>query len=186
MHRQLKNTLGWLCLGFYALALVDNCCHGVAGDSLWMCHIANLLLGLGLLLDRPRLVGVAILWTLLGCPLWLRELFLDPTILLSSYLAHLGGLAVALWALPRYRGRSFWLWAFALGVAVRALCGWLTPADLNVNVSHATRDGWETVFPDFWQYWIASSLAMGALLYLIERLLRYDRSDRSPSPEPNQ
>ena len=150
-----------------------------------MCHLANLLMGIGLLQHRPTLVGMSVLWSLLGAPLWIRELFLEPC-RPSSYLAHVVGLGVSLWALPGYRrSPSVWRQALALGVAVRALCWWVTPAALNVNVSHAMRDGWEQVFSAFWQYWLASTLAMGALLYVVDRVVRLgERHDRGSGKDP--
>ena len=43
-------------LGLFLLNLLDNCRRGVGWDSLWMCHLANLLMGL----RRPYLVSMGV------------------------------------------------------------------------------------------------------------------------------
>ncbi|MGE0489226.1 MAG: hypothetical protein AB7S38_08430 [Vulcanimicrobiota bacterium] len=158
-------------LGLFLLDFADNARRGVVWDSLWMCQLANLLMGLGVLLERPYVVRMGVLWIVAGTPLWLRELTLDPTIAPVSYLSHLGGLAFAIYWLRqgKQNGAPVWLEAWLFFVAVRLACGWLTPAALNINASHSARD---VVGLAFWQYWLVTTLVGAACLYLVDVGLR--------------
>ncbi len=161
-------------LALFLLELSDNARRGVIGDTLWMCHLANLLMGLGVLAPRPMWVRIGVLWMLAGTPLWLRELGLDPSIGPVSYLSHIGGVAFALFwlrqARPEELERPAWPRAWAFFLAVRLLCGALTPPALNVNASQQMRDGLETALGAFWQYWLLTSLAAIPCLWLVDRL----------------
>ena len=159
-------------LSLYLLELLDNARRGVVWDSLWICHLANLLMGIGALGGRPMLVRMGVLWMMAGTPLWVRELWVDPSIGPVSYLSHIGGLAFALlWlrrAAPEDLARPAWFQAWLFFVAVRALCRLITPDELNVNASRLMRDGFETVFTSYWPYWALSSLAAAAVLLALD------------------
>ena len=163
-------------LGLFLLDFADNLRRGVPWDSLWMCQLANLLMGLGVLFERSYVVRMGVLWIVAGTPLWLRELTLDPSIAPVSYLSHLGGLAFAIYWLRRGEEASAWLGAWLFFVVVRLGCGWLTPAALNVNASHSARD---VAGIAFWPYWLVTTLLCAACLYLVEVGLRALTSSRS-------
>lgn len=161
-------------LGLFLLELSDNARRGVVWDTLWMCHVANLMMALGALTRRPLVVRMGALWVAVGTPLWVRELGLDPSIAPVSYLSHLGGLAFALVWLRRaepdwLRGKA-WPGAWAIFLVVRLLSSWLTPAELNVNASQHMRDGFDTLLGSYWQYWLSSSLAALPCLWAVDRL----------------
>lgn len=161
-------------LALFLLELADNARRGVAWDTLWMCHVANLMMALGTLGRRPMLVRVGVLWALAGLPLWVRELSLDPTIAPVSYLSHLGGLAFALLWLRKAEPESLrgpaWPWAWGLFLLVRLFSGYLTPPELNVNASQRMRDGFEALLGAYWQYWVVSSLAALPCLWAVDRI----------------
>src|SRR5215467_3863911 len=82
------------------------------GHMLWMCNIGNLLLALGLFLEKPLVVRLASIWMIPGLILWFVYVVLAWGVFLTSALAHVGGLAVAMISLSRYRmDRTSWLWA---------------------------------------------------------------------------
>lgn len=129
---------------------------------LWMCNIGNLLLALGLLLNQPLLIRVAVFWLIPGLPLWVWFMALRGGWLLTSGFAHIGGLIVGLFALAHVRvDRHAWLYAIVWFLAVQQVCRLITPVELNVNLAHRIFSGWETVFSAYWQFWIASTLAVG-------------------------
>ena len=163
---------GLLPLGLYFLDLLDNLHRGVGADSLWMCQLANLLMGLGALLGRPYWISMGILWIIAGTPFWVREIGLDPSITASSYVAHLGGLGWALWRVRSSPRPAAWAGAWGFFVAVREACRRWTPVELNVNAAHQVRDGLEGVFADYWQYWLFTTLLCGGTLCLLDRFLK--------------
>src|ERR1044072_8014706 len=69
------------------------------GNLLWMCNIGNLLLAMGLFLEKPVVVRLAAIWTIPGLAIWILYVVLAWGVFLSSTLAHVGGVAVAVIAL---------------------------------------------------------------------------------------
>lgn len=156
-------------LSLFLIDALDNARRGVPWDSLWMCHLANLLMAVG----RPPLLGWGVLWIVAGTPLWLRELWLDPSISWTSALAHVGGLSYALWWLRTAElPRGTWKGALGFFLVVRQFCRWWTPLAANVNASQLARDGLEGFCPHFWQYWLVTSLLCGLCLAGLEQILR--------------
>jgi hypothetical protein len=164
--------LGLLPLGFFLANLAANFGEGHPGNSLWMCYLANLLLAAGLLLNRPEPIRPGAIWILPGIPLWLMDMISTGIVRPTGVLAHLGGAAVGIFALSRFRvGRRAWLHAFLLFLAVQQLCRWATPPDLNVNLAHGIYAGWEQMFTGYWSYWITTSVFMALALWITGRLL---------------
>ncbi len=80
---------------------------------LWMCNIGNLLLAMGLFLEKPVVVRLAAIWMIPGLFVWFIYVVLAWGVFLTSTLAHVGGLIVAMIALSKYRmDRTAWRWAF--------------------------------------------------------------------------
>jgi len=146
--------------------------RGRAADSLWMCHVSNLILAAGILTNRPRVIGLAVAWIVLGIPLWAFDLWRAGGTSLVSVLSHLGGLAVGLYALSLVR-ISFnpWLPALLLYLIVQQLCRWLTPAEMNVNLAHRAYEGWEGLPGGYGAYWLGLAAAAALALWGIGRLL---------------
>ncbi|HYE74192.1 MAG TPA: hypothetical protein VEF04_12720, partial [Blastocatellia bacterium] len=63
--------LGLLPLLFFILHAVYYFNHGGLPHLLWMCNIGNLILAIGMLMDIPMLVRVAVAWLLPGLGLWI-------------------------------------------------------------------------------------------------------------------
>jgi hypothetical protein len=146
------------------------------GHLLWMCNVGNLLLAAGLFLDQPVMIRAAFIWSLPGLLVWLRyvvsEWFLYPTLdwsaVTSGTLAHIGGLIVGLLALRRVRvDRLAWLYAFAWYLAIQLVSRLVTPAELNVNVSHQIYEGWQGLFVSYWKFWLVLTIAVAACLWLL-------------------
>jgi hypothetical protein len=92
---------------------------------------------------------------------------------LSSTLAHLGGFAVGIVVLRRVGmdARS-WLYAFIWYFVVQLLSRLVTPAAMNVNLSHHIQAGWEATFSSYWMFWLVLTFLVGVSLWLLGLLLQ--------------
>src|SRR5215213_3553020 len=142
------------------------------GHMLWMCNIGNLVLALGLFFEKPMLIRLAAIWMVPGLFLWFIYVVLAWGVFLTSTLAHVGGLIVALIALSRVRmDRTAWRWAFGWYLIVQLVSRFITPPALNVNVAHAVASGWERTFQSYWSFWLVLSAATAAGLWLSGMIL---------------
>jgi hypothetical protein len=181
-----RRILGILPLAFFCAQAIHYWQINELGHMLWMCNIGNLLLAIGLFTDEPRIIRVAVIWMLPGVVVWL--LFVVPTwgMLLSggfspvqlfgvfsSTLAHVGGFSVGIAILHKVRmdGRA-WLHAFIWYFVVQLLSRLVTPAAMNVNLSHRIQDGWETRFSSYWKFWLVLTLMVGLCLWVLGFLLK--------------
>ena len=136
------------------------------GHLFWMCNIGNLLMAIGLFLEKPLLVRVAAIWTIPGLFVWFVYVVLEWGIFLSSTLAHVGGLAVAAFVVRAYgMDRISWRYAFAWYVAVQIFSRFFTAANLNVNLAHRVQPGWEQTFPSYWLFWLTLAIATAVVLW---------------------
>ena len=149
------------------------------GHLLWMCNAGNLLLALGLFLEKPLVVRLAAIWMVPGLVVWFVYVVLAWGVFLTSTLAHVGGLVVAMFALSRYRmDRRSWLWAFGWYLVIQLCSRLVTPAALNVNLAHAIQPGWEQTFASYWFFWLTLTVATAVCLWLSGLLLRKLFPDR--------
>jgi hypothetical protein len=155
-------------LAYFAFVLE----RGKAADSLWMCHVSNLILAAGIVASRPRVIALAVAWIILGIPLWAFDMWRTGEAIPASVLSHLGGLAVGLYALSRVRiSYNPWLYALLVYLVVQQLCRWITPAELNVNLAHRVYEGWEGVPGGYSTYWLMLAAGAALALWGIGRLL---------------
>ena len=139
---------------------------------LWMCNIGNLLLAVGLFFNQPLLVRVAVIWLIPGLFVWFFYVALAWGLILSSTLAHVGGILVGIIAIKKVRmDRKAWLYALGWYLFIQLLSYLLTPPEMNVNVSHSVAPGWEQTFNAYWKFWLALTLPTALLLWLLGRLL---------------
>lgn len=160
-------ALGVAPLAFFILHARYHTGQGTAGHLLWVCTASNLLLSLGLLLGSPPLVRVAAVWLVAGLPLWAWDLVGQPAWPVSTFLTHLGGLAVGLAGLSRVRAaRRLWPWAFAWYAALQLAARLLTRPELNVNLAHGVYGFWGGLFDSYWKFSIFMGAVVAALLWL--------------------
>lgn len=142
------------------------------GHMLWMCNIGNLLLAVGLFFNQPLLIRVAVIWLIPGLFVWFFYVALAWGLILSSMLAHVGGILVGIIAIKKVRmDRRAWLYALGWYLLIQSLSYLLTPPEMNVNVSHSVAPGWEQTFKAYWKFWLALTLLTALLLWLLGRLL---------------
>jgi hypothetical protein len=137
-------------------------------NMLWMCNVGNLMLAAGLLLGSPRVIRLAVIWLVPGLPLWVFDAVLRGGLLFTSFLTHIGGLAVGLIAMRRVRADR-WTWLYGLGwyLLVQQASRLLTSEYWNVNVSHRVYPGYEKVVSQYWQFWLLTSAMVAVGLFVL-------------------
>jgi hypothetical protein len=184
--RKQFRLLGFLPLLFFLAQAIHYWQINQLGHMLWMCNIGNLLLALGIFFEQALLMRVAVIWSMPGLVVW--AFYVVPTwgLLLtgkmslsefygvvSSTLAHVGGLSIGILVLRKVRmNAGAWAFAFVWYLFVQLVSRLLTPVALNVNLSQRIQDGWETTFSSYWKFWLVLSAAVAACLWLLGLLLR--------------
>jgi len=165
--RTKLRLLGILPLIFFLAQGVHYWRRNELGHMLWMCNVGNLLLAMGLFLERPLVTRLAAIWMIPGLFIWIIYVVLPWSPFLSSTLAHVGGLAASMIALSRVRmDRTAWRWAFGWYLMVQLASRFVTPAELNVNLAHAVQPGWERAFGSYWTFWILLTVVTAVVLWL--------------------
>ena len=170
--RTRLRLLGLLPLFFFLAQGVHYWRSNELGHLLWMCNIGNLLLAMGLFLEKPVLVRLSAIWTVPGFVVWFLYVVLTWGLFLTSLLAHGGGIIVAMFALSKYRmDRTAWRWAFGWYLVIQLCSRFVTPPALNVNLAHAVQPGWERTFESYWTFWLTLTLVTMVVLWLTGLLL---------------
>lgn len=142
------------------------------GHMLWMCNVGNLLLAMGLFIEKPLVVRLSAIWMIPGLIVWFIYVVLAWGVFLTSTLAHVGGLIVAMFALTRYRmDRTAWRWSFGWYLMILLASRLVTPAELNVNLAHAIQPGWERAFGSYWAFLFTLIIVTVVVLWLSGLLL---------------
>jgi hypothetical protein len=197
-HRRL---LGILPLACFSAQAIHYWHINELGHMLWMCNIGNLLLAVGLFMEEAILIRVAVMWMVPGVVVWF--LYVVPTWgmlltgklsfgqlfgVLSSTLAHIGGISVGLVVLRRVGmdGRA-WFYAYIWYFVMQLLSRVLTPAAMNVNLSHRIQDGWEQMFSSYSRFWLLLTVLVGLGSWILGYLLKmlWPASEPSHSSEPS-
>ena len=176
----MLTALGILSCAFYAIHAGFHWSRGAPQDMLWVCHLAALLVGVGLIFRLPALNAMGVLILMVGCPLWLLSLLGGAELLPTSLLTHVGGLVIGLIGV-KYLGLSKGAW-WRAGIVVAALMGvsLLLSRESNVNVSHAPYSGWEVMYPWAGLYQVQLWLQWCLGLFAAEIVLRRVVSPSSP------
>ncbi len=161
--------LGLLPLAFFLARLIYFMDHGGTSQILWICHLSNLTLAIGLLFNRPIWVGISASWLTLAIPFWIIDVIGFGMEGLTSFATHAGGTVIALLALSKiYPPRRLWIYALAWHLFLQAVCRFFTPPELNINAAHAVYRGWERFFTDYFSYWSLMTVSAGMALYLLD------------------
>ncbi|HYV13645.1 MAG TPA: hypothetical protein VE980_22255 [Pyrinomonadaceae bacterium] len=165
--RTKLRLLGIFPLIFFVAQFVHYWKINELGNLLWMCNIGNLILAMGLFLEKPLVIRLSAIWMIPGLLVWILYVVLAWGVFFTSTLAHVGGLAVAMIALSRVRmDRGAWRWAFGWYLMVQLSSRFETLPALNVNLAHAVQPGWERTFPSYWMFWLALTLVTVVVLWL--------------------
>ena len=178
--------LGFFPLAFFMAQAIHYWQINQLGHMLWMCNIGNLLLALGLFLEQALLVRVAVMWMPPGLLVWFayvvptwgmlltgRFSYTELFGVVSSTLAHVGGFTVGMMALRKIKMDSkAWMYAFLWYFIVQLASRLLTPASMNVNLSHNIQAGWERTFSVYWKFWLVLTILVGIGSWILGMLLR--------------
>ena len=178
--------LGILPLAFFLAQAIHYWQINQLGHMLWMCNIGNLLLALGLFLEQALLVRVAVMWMVPGLLVWFayvvptwgmlltgRFSYTELLGVVSSTLAHVGGFTVGMVALRKIKMDSrAWVYAFLWYFIVQLASRLITPAAMNVNLSHNIQAGWEQTFSTYWKFWFVLTILVGIGSWILGLLLR--------------
>jgi len=165
-------------LGFAALAGFATHAAVLLGRNetphlMWICHIASIAVGAGMILGRSFPNAVGVLWLCLGNGMWVLYLAGGGEFNPTSILTHVVSLAIGLAGIRRLGlPRNAWVAAltglFVLVAATRVL----TPERENVNVAFRVHEAWANVFSSHpWDLAILGTTA-GALFLGAEKLLQ--------------
>jgi hypothetical protein len=166
--------LGLLPLSFFLAQTLHYWRVGGAGNLLWMCNIGNVLLAVGLFLSHRELIRAAAIWTIPGLVLWFRYVLFEYDFVVSSLLAHVGGIAVALIVVRRVRmDRMAWVYAFIWYLLMQVVSRLVTAPVHNVNVAHRIQTGWENAFSSYWKFWVVMSALVAFCLWAIGMVLSW-------------
>ena len=165
--------LGIIPLVLFFIKLKSDMRRGKAGDSLWICHVSNLGLSFGLILNLPILVRLSVICIIYGFPLWILEVIRTKEIIVPSILTHLTGLGIGLFAISKVRmTETAWIYALAWFVFIQQISRFVTPVVLNVNLAHRVHNGWEKFFKSYKSFWLCSKMVEGTSLWCIVKVLQ--------------
>ena len=167
-----SRLIGLLPLIFFLAQTIHYWRVGGMGNLLWMCNVGNLLLAVGLFLNHRELIRAAAIWTIPGLGIWIRYVLFEYDFVISSALAHVGGIIVALIVLRRIRmDRIAWIYAFVWYLFLQIVSRLTTPPALNVNVAHRIQTGWENNFSSYWKFWIVMTALVAFCLWVTGMIL---------------
>lgn len=163
--------LGWGILATLALYAASR--GPLLPEMLWSCHAATALVGLGLVAGSRRLVAAGFLFhAALGFPGFVLLVVAKQWFSVVSAWVHLlpliaGGMYLKGRELPRATILHSWL----ILPVMLPISYWLTPAALNVNLSHGPWEPAAAWFPNRWVFYLGLGLVNLAALVLMRAIL---------------
>ncbi len=165
-------TLGVIAFACYAAHAAWHLAHHRAHDLLWACHLACVLIGVGLLTSSPLPNAIGVSWLSFGIPLWVIDLATGGELIPTSFLTHVVGFALGLHGVRRLGfPRGTWWKATLAFVAVWPVTRLLTPRAANVNLAFFVHPGWERLFPVYALYFFAIVALAAGTFSVVERVL---------------
>lgn len=161
--------IGLLPLIFFLAQTVHYWRYGGLSHLAWMCNVGNLLMAFGIFLNHKESIRAAAIWTVPGLGIWFWYVWLSGSTALSSTLAHVGGIIVAVYVLRHVRmDRVAWVYAFLLYLLMQIVSRVVTAPVHNVNVAFRIQDGWANAFGGgFWKFWIVMTVVVAVVLWAI-------------------
>ncbi len=164
--------LGVLPLLFFLARLWASYEEGAIGNILWLCHFSNLTLAIGLLFGWRFWIRLSAPWLAIGFPLWLWNISVLGIGTLTTLGTHVGGAIIGLIALSKIGiEKRTWINAAGWYLFLQTISRAITSPALNINIAHDYYFGWETIFANYWLYWLAITLMIFLALWLSNQLL---------------
>lgn len=164
--------LGVTALLFYSVHGAALIYLNEAAGLLWVCHIATVLVGVGLIFDAPLPNAAGVLWLCFGNGMWLLYLAGGGDLYVTSLLTHVGGLVIGL-AGVRMMGmpRRTWLWSLAGVLLLQEVSRLFTPERFNVNLAFRVHEGWEHLFHSYGWYMLFLTAVTGLVFFGAEKVV---------------
>jgi hypothetical protein len=135
-NRSLQ-LLGLAAIAFFLAHAGYQHAHGRLENLLWACHVADLGVGIGLLLGSRSITATSLVMLLFGVPMWLLGLATGGEFYPTSILTHVGGSLVGIYGLRSLGGVADDWWKAYLAIVLLVLVSRLaTPLAMNVNFAH--------------------------------------------------
>ena len=128
-------VLGAAGLALYAVHAARHAIFREPEHLLWLCNVAAVAVAAGMLLARPMLNAIGLLWLVVGNPLWLIDLARGGELLPTSLLTHGVGFLLGLVGLRRLGlPRGAWWRSVLAGLVLLAVTRAITPPSADVNL----------------------------------------------------
>ena len=162
-------SMGVLALLFFFVHEVVYVYRGHPENGLWACDVALLAVGFGLLLSSPILNAVGAFWLTAGLPIWVFYLFTGDDFVPTTFLTHLGGLALGYIGMKRLGvPSSTWYVAVATLFGLILLSRPLNSPHENVNFSYGVYAGLENIFPSYWIFMSALGVVFAGVFAALQ------------------
>lgn len=170
-----KNTqrfLGTLAIGGYCIHASFHVWRGEPENLLWVCHLAALLVGIGLITRSNTIFGIGTIVLCMGTPLWAFDLLQGSEFFLTSLGTHVLGLAIGLYGVRLHgieRGTCWKAGAFTVTLIVVSRIA--TSVASNVNLAFAIPPGMDRYFSSHLAYLAVMIGITCAYFWVVEMLL---------------
>jgi len=169
----IQRLFGTLAIGGYCIHALFHISRGEPENLLWVCHLAALLVGIGLIARSKTVAGIGTIVLCMGTPLWLFDLSQGSEFMPTSLGTHALGLAIGLYGV-RVLGveRGTWWKAVVFTVLLIAVSRLATPAASNVNLAFAIPPGMDRYFSSHLAYLAVMIGITCVYFWVVETLLR--------------
>ena len=163
--------LGTVAIASYAAHAMVHLSRGEPQDLLWACHIAALLVGIGLVYRSPTINAIGLLWSCFGTPLWILDLATGGEWMPTAFLTHAAALGCGIVGVRRLgMPRAAAVKAVAAFAPLWAVTRAITPQWANVNIAFSVYQGWQRWFTSYPPYF-ALLIALAATTFAIAEYL---------------
>jgi hypothetical protein len=164
--------MGALALLFFIAHEVVYIYRGQPENGLWSCNVAVLAVGFGLLIPSPVTNAVGAFWLTAGLPVWIYYVFSSGDVVVTTFLSHLGGLALGYTGMQRFGvPRSTWYVSVTALFALILISRPLNSPLENINFSYGVYAGLESVFPSYWIFMLTLGIVFTGVFASLQFLL---------------
>lgn len=158
-------AIALLPLSFFLLRLWVAYQNGEPEIVLWLCHLNNLLLFIGILFSSSKIIQITAIWLIVGFILWVIDLTGTGTFIISSFISHFGGLVVSFYFVIKTKmKRSIWLYSIIWFILVQQFCRIFTPSHLNINSGSEIWSSYKSKFDYYWAFWAFQIISLSLIL----------------------
>ena len=173
MSARTRAAAGVVAILFYGLRAALYLGTGEPYNLLWSCHLACLLVGIGLLASSATLNAIGFLWVVVGIPFWILDLATGGRFVAVSLLTHFGALLLGGFGIRSLGWPDGMWWKAILALAgLQVATRLINPPDGNVNLAFAVWPGWERYFPSHGVYLLLLGSLTAAVFFVTGRALR--------------